>query len=102
LYEIASALNNITAEEDRQHTERVIEAYNLFLSKNPKDHRKVPEALYSLSSKYLNSDRHSKAREFYHKALDAEEPENRLPCFPEVTIITKNLLSYGFGTRRRR
>jgi len=97
LYDEAAALN----QDPNEDPERVIEAYNRFLTKNPKDHRKVPEALYCISSRYLRMGKNRKAKEFFEKAVLSEMPDNRLPCFGRVTIPTKAMLlklaPYDFG-----
>jgi len=60
------------------------EAYLKFISSNPRDHRKFPEACYCLAQIYLLSGDHTQAKSYYQKGLDAEDPQVRLPCYEPV------------------
>jgi len=62
----------------------VREAYLKFISSNPTDHQKYPEACYSLAQIYLLSGDHTQAKAYYKKGLDAEDPIIRLPCYEPV------------------
>jgi len=66
------------------YTVDAAEAYLKFLSSNPMDQRKYPEACYCLSQIYLLSGEIGKAKVYYQKGLEAEDPEVRLPCFDPV------------------
>jgi len=62
------------------YTPDVAEAYLTFLSSNPMDHRMFPDACYFLAHIYAISNDRVKAKTYYQKGLDAEDPGVRLPC----------------------
>ena len=66
------------------------------------DHRKYPEACYSLAYIYCFSGEISKAKTYYEKGLQAEDPKIRLPCFKPVEQdfplkMTARMLIYAPG-----
>jgi len=69
------------SKEKNIYTPDVAEAYLTFLASNPMDHRHFPDACYFLAHIYALSDDRVKAKTYYQKGLDAEDPRVRLPCF---------------------
>jgi tetratricopeptide (TPR) repeat protein len=74
--------------------DEAIEAYEKFLSVAPKDHRKVPDAYYSMASCYLvpnkRHDSMESVKKFYHQGEEAEKLQ--LPCFLPYESSGKTLL----------
>jgi hypothetical protein len=70
-------------EQDRNPSE-IIATYQAFLTANPPDARRVPEACYSISYEYFLLMDMDKAKHYYQKGIEAENPNVRLPCFPPV------------------
>ena len=58
-----------------------VEAYLTFLSSNPTDHPMFPDACYFLAHIYAITNDKVKAKAYYQKGLEAEDPRVRLPCF---------------------
>ncbi len=87
-YERATRLRLIEEEEGKKRKrylfDDVAEAYLKFLSSNPTDHRKRPEAFYCLAYIYALSNEITKVQTYYQKGLEAEDPKVRLPCFEAV------------------
>jgi len=76
----------------------VIAAYQAFLQAVPGDHRKVPEAHYSLGSEYFRSGDRKQAKLHFDLGRAAEDPSVRLPCFGPVEDFPPKLyLSLAFG-----
>ncbi len=74
---------------------KVIKAYQLFLDSNPLDHRKVPEAYYSIALMYLVNQEIELARTYWQKANQASK--DRLPCFdPNKDFPPKKSLDLCF------
>ena len=87
LYERATFIRLAEDEEglkNAKYSVDVAEAYFKFLKSNPEDHRKFPEALYSLAHIYFVSGEVNKAKAFFLKGLQAEDPKIRLPCLKPV------------------
>jgi len=72
--------------EAHKYTSNSPEAYLKFLSSNPPDHPKVPMAYFYLAHLYVMMNELTKAKAFFQKGLEAEDPgnPNRLPCFEPV------------------
>ena len=103
LYYRATHLRLIVDEEEKnkknkKHEVDAVEAYLKFISSNPRDHRKVPEACFSLAQIYAHWGEIAKAKIYYQKGLEAEDPGIRLPCFEPVKddfsgkMVTKLML----------
>ena len=70
--------------EKEKHGADIAEAYLKFISSNPTDHCKFPEACYCLAQIYFFSGDQTQAKSYYEKGLDAEDPRVRLPCYEPV------------------
>jgi TPR repeat protein len=80
LYHRATALRLLLEENcTMSDTDRVVNAYEMFLSKNPPDHRKVPEALYCVAMLKISSQQEEFAISFYARGQAAEDSSIRLP-----------------------
>jgi TPR repeat protein len=91
------------SEKDPNKVQQVVRVYNEFLDKNPKDHRKVPEACYSLAECYLKLNDLKEAQVWYEKGLIAELPENRLPGLASVSDLpSKMIMSMMFSPGMRK
>ena len=75
-------------------TDEAIEAYRKFLSVAPNDHRKVPDAYYSMASCYFARNRSHNSidsvNEAYKRGEEAEKMQ--LPCFLPYDSTSKTLL----------
>jgi len=80
LYEKATAMRFFYSK--KEDSIKIVEAYKIFLDSNPPDHRKVPEALFSMALCYLGNKDYSTARVYWEKANDSVL--DRLPCFEPV------------------
>jgi len=74
------------AEKKTKHiySAEAVEAYMKFISSNPMDHQHFPVACYLLAHIYAFMREYSKAKTYYLKGQDAEDPRVRLPCFEPV------------------
>ena len=87
----------------RMKEDDAAEAYLKFISLNPTDHRKFPEACYCLAQIYVLSGEKTKAEMYYKKGLETEDSRIRLPCFKPVEdkfpakMITRMLLKASEG-----
>ena len=94
LYSRASALSLIK----NWNRQTAIDAYQVFLSHAPRDHRKVPESLYSIGSCHLKGtnaeEPTNEAKKMYEQGLAAEK--NQLPCFLPYQSNPKILLQVKF------
>jgi len=84
LYDRATHLRLREDEEKSKKCGNAAEAYLKFLSSNPRDHRKYPEACYCLAHIYASLEDMSQSKIYYQKGLEAEDPSIRLPCFEPV------------------
>ena len=70
--------------DENSYSADAAELYLEFVSSNPPDHHKFPEAFYCLTLIYLLSHEKTEAQKYDQKALEAEDPKIRLPCFEPV------------------
>lgn len=80
LYDKATAMRYVYFK--KEDLIKIVKAYQIFLDSNPPDHRKAPEAFYSIALCYLVIKDFSTARVYWEKANDSEL--DRLPCFRPV------------------
>jgi len=102
LYARATHLRLVVVEEEKKKNKKygvyAVEAYLKFMSSNPRNHRKFPEACYSLAQIYVFWGDITNAKLYYQKGLEAEDPSIRLPCFAPVDddfpgkIFTRKML----------
>ncbi|CAF1310485.1 unnamed protein product [Rotaria magnacalcarata] len=81
-----------------EHYSEAIEAYKTFLTVAPRDHRKVPDAYYSMAICYLTLKRDDDldvAKKMYEQGEEAEKLQ--LPCFLPYESNGKNLLKLVFN-----
>jgi len=65
----------------KTYSTEAVEAYLKFISSNPMDHRHFPVACYLLAHIYAFLGEKTKAKTYYLKGQDADDPSVRLPCF---------------------
>jgi len=97
LYDKATAMRSVYLK--KKDLIKVVKAYQIFLDSNQPDHRKVPEALYSIALCYLVIEDFSTARVYWEKANNSEL--DRLPCFRPVEedFMPKASLDFIFLTK---
>src|SRR5262249_32842895 len=85
---------------------RVIDMYEDFLRNNPPDHRKVPEALYSIAVfKIKQKASEEEILQLWQKAQASEDPKVRLPCFDPARLQNcgaRTSLKFWVESRLRR
>ena len=70
--------------------EEALKTYEIFLSKCPVDHRKIPESYYAIALLHFYKGNQTKARKFYEMGVNAEK--NQLPFYlPYVSNSRKHL-----------
>ncbi|CAF3648778.1 unnamed protein product, partial [Rotaria sordida] len=77
------------------HNKEAVEVYKSFLAVAPKDHRKVPDAYYSMAMCYLALKTHDGldvAKKMYEQGKEAEKLQ--LPCFLPYESSSKKLLEF--------
>ena len=83
---------------ENPNPQQTIDAYQAFLSHAPRDHRKVPESLYSIGTCYLidktPETTMQMAKKMYEEGLAAEKVQ--LPCFLPYQSNSKILLQLTF------
>ncbi|CAF5061505.1 unnamed protein product, partial [Rotaria sp. Silwood1] len=77
------------------HNKEAVETYKSFLAVAPKDHRKVPDAYYSMAMCYLALQTHDGldvSKKMYEQGKEAEKLQ--LPCFLPYESSSRKLLEF--------